>query len=158
MAPLKLTVSESAGFEYHEPDEWFKGRIADITETTGQFGDGVKLVIYLDGETNDDGSERETWAYASQKATPRSKIFGWYKAITGLNVEAGGILDLGKLLGARVEVMFERFMGTDRDSGSPVEKEKVVKIRAEKKLQQKAAAAAKKPQRPVDDDDEEAPF
>lgn len=132
----------------HESEEWYPGILTRLEEG-GDFGFGetIRFVINLDGE---DG---ETWALASQKMSPKSKLYGWVKAINAdLIPEVGEAFKYKKLEGLRVEVMFE--------AGD--EREKVTKIRAEKKavkatgLQQKQAAAAKA--KKVDYGPDEAPF
>lgn len=128
--PLVLNVTESGGYELHDADEWYDGTITRYEEITqGQWGPGLKWIIVLDGEeTADDGYPRETWAFTSQTLSPRSKLYGWAKAL-GWDPETG-TLDPETLLG-RCQVMFEHYAGYDPD-GNPLEKEKVVKIRAGK--------------------------
>lgn len=144
---LKLTMTEAAGFDLHESDEWIAGTITAIEETEGQYGPGLKWIIGLDGE------EWDVWAFCSQKLSPKSKVYGWLKGLDPQNVpEAGDTYDFGKLVDKRVEIMFEQF----DDDGQT--REKVSKIRAEKKQaaikgQQKAAARAKTGQ-----DDDDSPF
>jgi len=150
--PLTLTVSETGGFELHEPDEWFDGTITAIEETEGQWGDGIKFVVELDGDTytTDDGTEyqRETWAFTSQKLSTRSKLYGWARGL-GWDPDDETV-DLETYVDFRCQVMFEHYDGHDSD-GNPVEKEKVVKLR-----KGKGKAPAKKKLRAVDDDT--APF
>lgn len=140
---LTVTLSESGGFDLHEPEEWLDGLLVAIEETEGTFGPGLKWIIELDDdEPAENGEARETWAFCSQKFSPRSKLYSWIKAIDpGLIPEPGEVLDLEEVIGTRVQVMFERYMG-DID-GEPVEKEKVVKIRAAKKTK-KAAKSRRK--------------
>lgn len=151
----KLTVKAAADFELHDAEEWLPGRITDITTTddTG-FGEGLKYILVLDDDDeNDDGSDREIWAFSSQKVSRKSKLGGWAKAIlVDEYPEEGDTLDLNTLLQVPIEVMFEQFKGQDSD-GNEVTKEKVVKMRA-KKAKAKAKAKAK-PVEPEDDDEEE---
>lgn len=137
---LQVTLSESGGFDLHEPEEWLDGLIVAIEETEGTFGPGLKWIIELDDdEPADNGEARETWAFCSQKFSPRSKLYSWIKAIDpALIPEPGDVLDLEDIIGQRVQVMFERYQG-DID-GEPVEKEKVAKIRAAKKSKTKKTA------------------
>lgn len=156
--PLTLTMQESGGFELHEADEWHDGLLVAIEETEGQWGPGLKWIIELDDdEPAENGDPRETWAFCSQKLSPRSKLYGWVKAIDeSLIPDSGGVLDLEELIGTRVQVMFEHYQG-DID-GEPVDKEKVVKIRGAKKK----AAAKKRPtnrrQKTEHDEPEDEPF
>lgn len=139
----EITLTEGS-FVTHEVDEWYPGVLTTIEEGDDYgFGPTIRFIIALDGE------EGETWAMSSQKLSPRSKLYGWVKGIDpSLIPDVGQAFQYRKLEGRRVEVMFE--LGEDR--------EKVTKIRAEKKTaapirtQQKRAAAAKV----VTDD--EAPF
>lgn len=150
--PLVIERTESGGFDLHEPDEWFDGTITAIEETDGQWGAGLKFIIVLDGEeTADDGYPRETWAFASQKLSPRSKLYGWAKGL-GWDPESETI-DLEEFVDARCQVMFEQYEGTDPD-GNAVTKEKVVKVRKGKGKAKKAAKAKK----PVEDEADDAPF
>lgn len=134
--PLDTITMGEGSWTTHEPDEWYPGELLRL-EDGGDYGYGetIRFVIQLDGE------EGETWALASQKMTPRTKLYGWVKAIDpDLVPDVGQPFKYAKLEGRRVEVMFE--LGDER--------EKVVKIRAEKKASalqkgQKAAAVAKKP-------------
>jgi hypothetical protein len=150
--PLTITATEAGGFDLHEADEWYDGMVVAIEETEGQWGPGLKWIIELDGEVNDDNTPRETWAFCSQKLSPRSKLYQWLKGLNPAAIpEAGGTVDLEEFIGSRVQVMFERYDGFDQD-GNSLEKEKVVKLRAgkpaEKKRVGKPAAA------PVEDDEE----
>lgn len=167
---MKIPVKESAQFEMHEPEEWLAGKIIDIEETEpGKFGPGLKIVLVLDDdEPNDDGSDNEVWAYTSQKLSTRSKLFAYASAILGDEMpDVGQVLDLDLLIGKKVDVFFERYTGVDRETGAPVEKEKVTRMRARKARATKAdpdiqskqaeATAAKKRTRPVITSDE-APF
>ena len=140
-----ITMTEGS-FITHEADEWYPGLLLRVEEGGDYgFGDTIRFVIALDGE-----DDQETWALASQKLSPRSKLYGWVKGIDpSLIPEVGQPFKYKELEDRRVEVMFEA--GDDR--------EKVVKIRAEKKaatpLQKKQAqaSAAKKPVAP-----DEEPF
>lgn len=147
--PLTVTATEAGGYELHEADEWFDGTIVAIEETEGQWGPGLKWIIEIDGETHDDGNARETWAFCSQKLSPRSKLYGWLKGL-GHDVEAGDTVNLEDFVGNRCQVMFEHYDSHDPD-GNPLEKEKVVKLR-----KGKGKAPAKSKTSP--DEDLEAPF
>ena len=131
--PLTVTATEAGGFELHEPDEWHRGLVVAIEETDGQWGPGLKWILELDeDEPHDDGNPRETWAFCSQKLSPKSKLYGWLKALDPSAIpDAGGTVDLEQFIGSRVEVMFEHYEGFDPD-GNPLDKEKVVKMRKAK--------------------------
>lgn len=146
---LKMTMTESSGFDLHEPDEWLSGKITAIEETDGMYGPGLKWIILLDDENWD------TWAFCSQKLSTRSKLYDWIKGLDPQNLpEPGGTVDLKQYVGKRVQVMFEQY---ETETGL---REKVVKLRAEKKpaasLSQKQGQAARA-KKPLDDPDE-APF
>tara|TARA_R110000787_G_scaffold117171_10_gene227734 strand:+ start:2668 stop:3108 length:441 start_codon:yes stop_codon:yes gene_type:complete len=123
MALPILDVSESSGFELHEADEWYDGHINSIEAGEGTFGPDLKFIIILKGEI-----DREVWAFSSQKLSPKSKLYGWAKAL-GYPMDTP--LNLQNLVGDKVQIMFERYMATDQE-GNPLEKEKVVKIREPK--------------------------
>jgi len=139
--PLTVTLKESAGFDLHEPDEWYAGHLAGIEETGDNgFGPGLKWIINLEGE-----DDRETWAFCSQKFSERSRLYGWVHAIDASIIpEPGGTLDLEDLIGRPVDVMFEQYQGTTAE-GQAVTKEKVVKIRASKSLKANAKHKPKPP-------------
>lgn len=152
-----ITAKEAGGFFLHDEDEWIDGTIATIEETDGQWGPGLKWVIHLDDDTDPINDEpRETWAFSSQNLNPRSKLHAWLKGIDPDAIpNPGDTIDTNDLVGRRIQVMFERYDGTDRD-GQPQEKEKVVKIRKGKAPAKRAAA---KPKAKVDDyGPDEAPF
>lgn len=130
---MLITASESGGFDLHDADEWYDGHLAAIEETDGEWGPGLKWVINLEGETDPINDEpRETWAYCSQKLSPRSKLYAWLKGLDQNAIPAAGdTVDLDQFIGKPVQIMFERYQGMDRD-GNPQEKEKVVKLRAGK--------------------------
>lgn len=152
--PLTITATEAGGFDLHEADEWYDGMVVAIEETEGQWGPGLKWIIELDGEVHDDGNPRETWAFCSQKLSPRSKLYRWLKGLDPSTIpEAGETVDLEQFIGARAQVMFERFDGFDPD-GNSLEKEKVVKMRAGKEKQTRRVG--KPSTKTVEDDD--APF
>lgn len=150
--PLTITATEAGGFDLHPEDEWVDGTIERIEETEGQWGPGLKWIIHLDGDTADNGDPWETWAFCSQKLSPRSKLYAWLKGL-GYDVDAGDTVDLEEFVGTRCQVMFERYDGTDPD-GNSIEKEKVVKIR---KGKGKKKPAKKKATETVDEPDD-APF
>lgn len=145
--PLELTVTAGSDAFLHEPDEWLPGQVVNIQEAEDRgFGPGLKWIIELD----EDEAGDETWAFCSQSLSPRSKLYGWLKAL-GADLDNGAVVDLEQYVGKRVDVMFERYQGTAAD-GSDVEKEKVVKIRASK------TKAPKKTQPKANFPDDEAPF
>jgi hypothetical protein len=154
---LTVKLRESAGFDLHDESEWLDGLLVAIEETESTFGPGLKWIIELDDdEPAENGDAHETWAFCSQKFSPRSKLYGWVKGIDpGAIPETGGTLDLEDFIGQRVQVMFERHQDVDDQSGEPIEKEKVVKIRAAK-----AAAKRERPTRAKakDDEPEEDPY
>lgn len=122
-------MNESSGF-FHEADEWLPATIARVEEGDDYgYGPTIRLVLHVDGDyTDGDAEQRETWAMASQKLTPRSKLYGWLKGIdTNLIPDNGGTINLAVLEGRRVDVMFEH--GT-KDDGTT--KETVAKLRTSK--------------------------
>lgn len=134
--PLTLPISQSAGFDLHEPDEWYDGHIDSIQETPeGQYGPGLKFIFILNDE-----DDRETWGYTSQKLSPKSRLFAWLNGL-GVNLE-GDTVDLNTVVGSTCQVMFERYMGSSPE-GQPVEKEKVIKVRAPKGGTKKTATRPK---------------
>ena len=121
-----LTVTEAGEGFLHEPEEWIPGTVLAIEETeAGMYGPGLKWVIALDED-----DDRDTWAFCSQKLSPKSKLYGWLKAL-GADLDAGSTVDLEDYVQARVDVFFERYEAAD-PTGETVDKEKVVKIRASK--------------------------
>ena len=127
-----LTVTEAGEGFLHEPEEWLPGTVVAIEETeAGMYGPGLKWIIALDED-----DDRDTWAFCSQNLSPKSKLYGWLKAM-GANLESGATVDLEDYIGHRVDVFFERYDST-RD-GEAVEKEKVTKIRASKTKAPKGA-------------------
>lgn len=172
---MKVQYRESSTYEMHEPEEWLPGKIIDIEENEGKFGPGLKFILELDDDEPDEttGEVPEVWAYTSQILSPKSKLYAYVVAVLGEEAipEEGETLDLDDMLGKRVDVFFERYQGVDKESGKPVEKEKVTKMRAAKKAgraatktekaepsvkeQAKEAAVARR-QRKVEAD--EAPF
>jgi hypothetical protein len=156
----RLEVVHST-FDAHEPDEWYDGTIVEIMDTEGQFGPQFKWIIELDDdEPLDDGSARESWAYCSQKLTPRSKLYGWATAL-GWDPDSG-TLDVDKIEGRRCSVMFESYKGTDSD-GNVVDREKIVKIRKAREAKdgsrvRKARQAAPSAKTVADYGPDEEPF
>ena len=129
--PLELTVKAAGDGYLHDAEEWLPGFVAAIDEQDGTYGPQLKWVLHLDGDdTTDDGSPREVWAFSSTTLSPKSKLYGWLKAL-GYDLEVGGVVDLEPLIGSRVDVFFERYAGTSPE-GQPVDKEKVVKLRTSK--------------------------
>lgn len=130
---LTVTMSESGGFELHEEGEFYEGTLTSIEEAEDRgFGPGLKWIINLDGETDAiSGLPRDTWAFSSQKLSPRSKLYKWAKGVLGEAAlpAPGGTLDLGSIVGARVKIMFEHAPGSD-ENGNPITREKVVVIKS----------------------------
>lgn len=126
---------QESSFITHEADEWWPGLLIRVEEAEDYgFGATIRFVILIDGD------ESETWALASQKLSPRTKLYGWVKGIDPtLLPEVGETLNTKKLADRRVEVMWDS------------ETSRVGKIRAEKKAatglqkRQAQAAAAKRP-------------
>lgn len=158
--PLTVKLRENAGFELHDEEEWLDGLLVAIEETDGNFGPGFKWIIELDDdEPNEAGEARETWAFCSAKFSPRSKLYGWVKAIDpGSIPDTDGTLDLEDFIGRRVQVMFERYRDVDEISGDPIDKEKVVKIRAAKAAEKPKRATRTRRARDEDDEPEEDPY
>lgn len=125
---VTVTMSEGASF-FHEPDEWVPATLARVEEGDDYgYGPTIRLILHVDGDLTDGEEQRETWAMASQKLSPRSKLFGWLKGIDpALIPETGGTINLANLEGRRVDVMFEH--GT-KDDGTA--KETVAKLRTSK--------------------------
>lgn len=121
-------MAESAGF-FHEADEWLPATLAKVEEGDDYgYGPTIRLILHVDGDETDGGEQRETWAMASQKLTPRSKLYGWVKGIDpALIPETGGTINLAVLEGRRVDVMFEH--GTKEDGTT---RESVAKLRTSK--------------------------
>lgn len=134
---MKVKYRESGDYVMHEPEEWLAGKIIDIEENEGKFGPGLKFILNLDDdEPNEDTGEMpEVWAFTSQILSPKSKLYAYVVAVLGEEAipEEGDTLDLDEMLGKKVDVFFERYQGIDKESGKPVEKEKVTKMRAQKK-------------------------
>jgi hypothetical protein len=153
-----VTYSESS-FELHEADEWYPATIASIQDGEDYgYGPTVRFVLHIDGEIDAISEEpRETWAMCSAKLTPRSKLYGWVKAIDADIIPSeGGTLDLSVLEDRDIDVMFEH---AESDNGT---RDRVTKMRSRKattlREKQKAASAAAKPKaKPapaVDEDDD----
>jgi hypothetical protein len=126
---VTVTMSEGASF-FHEADEWLPATLARVEEGDDYgYGPTIRFILLVDGDVNDEtGEQRETWAMASQKLTPRSKLYGWIKGIdASLIPDDGGTINLADLEGRRVDVMFEH--GT-KDDGTA--KETVAKLRPSK--------------------------
>jgi hypothetical protein len=153
-----VTYSESS-FELHEADEWYPATIASIQDGEDYgYGPTVRFVLHIDGEVDQISDEpRETWALCSAKLTPRSKLYGWVKAIDADIIPAeGGTLDLSVLEDRDIDVMFEH---AESENGT---RDRVVKMRSRKattlREKQKAVKAASqpkaKPAPAVDEDDD----
>lgn len=146
---VTVTYSEGGAGFFHEPDDWLPATIHRVEEGDDYgYGPTIRLVLHVDGDEFD-GEQRETWAMASQKLSPRSKLYGWLKGIDpGLIPAEGGTVNLAVLEGRRVDVMFEH--GTKEDGTA---KETVAKLRTSKvkapELPTTAAASA---------DENEIPF
>jgi hypothetical protein len=151
--PITVTLKESAGFDLHEPDEWYPGHIVGIEETGDNgFGPGLKWLINLEVDDED----RETWAFCSQKFSPKSRLYAWVSGIDSTVIpQPGGVLDLESLIGRTVDVMFEHYQGTTPE-GQAVTKEKVVKLRSSKSI--KAVARAKPQVKAKKEEPAEEPF
>lgn len=143
--PLELAVTTGGDGYLHEPEEWTAGTVRTIEETDGHYGPGLKWIIQLD----QDEPDNETWAFCSQNLSPRSKLYGWLKAL-GADLDSGAVIDLEDYIGARVDVFFERYE-TNVDN-TTVEKEKVTKLRASK------TKAPTRKKTAVDYDDDTQPF
>jgi len=120
---------EEAGKSFlHEPDEWLPATIDRVEEGDDYgFGPTIRLILHIDGDISEGGEQNETWAMASQKLSPRSKLYGWLKGINpSLLPDVGGTVQLDALNNLRVDVMFEHY----DDAGTT--KEKAAKFRASK--------------------------
>lgn len=130
---------QESGF-FHEADEWYSGTLARVEDGEDYgYGPTIKLIIHLDGDVDDGGTQRETWAMASQKLSPRSKLYGWVNGIDpNLLPENGETLDLATLEDRRVDIMFEHGL-----KGDGTTKEVVSKVRTSKTKAPKTPAPTK---------------
>jgi len=105
---VQIKMESGSGF-LHEPDEWLTATLDRVEEGDDYgYGPTVKLILQIDGDIDDGGTQHETWAMASQKLSPRSKLYGWIKGIDpNLLPAEGETVNLDDLAGRRVEVMFE---------------------------------------------------
>ena len=115
--PLEITVRDDKDF-LHAENEWFGGYLDRIEEEEGQFGPMLKWVFILD-----ENQDREEWGFTSQTLSPRSKAYSWIKGIYGQGPELGARVDLGKLFGERVAVMYAHKEGEN----GPVDR--IVKVK-----------------------------
>ncbi len=156
---LTLTMKESGGFGLHEEGEYYEGTLTHIEDLPdGQYGPGLKWIINIDGETAEDGSAVDTWAFSSQTLSPRSKLYKWAKGILGEQAlpAAGETFDLGRLVGARVKIMFEQAPGVDPE-GNPITREKVVAFKSAGPISSQVPSASPTPAAPAAQPDAE-PF
>jgi len=145
--PLTIPITQTSGFDLHEPDEWYDAHIDRIDETDGQYGPGLKFIFIVNDE-----EDRETWGYTSQKLSPKSRLYAWLHGL-GINLD-GDTVNLEDIVGSTCQLMFERYQGTSPE-GQPVEKEKVIKVRAPKGGSKKTAT---RPTPTPVADDMDAPF
>ena len=100
--PLELTVS--SGFR-RDDNQWYPATIDSIEETDhAQYGPGLKWIIILDDDA--DSEYPDTWAFSSQTISPGSKLYTWLTGIYGQAPTEGTVVDLGALIGMRVNVAF----------------------------------------------------
>lgn len=85
------------------------GTVMAIEKAEGQFygGGQVKFTVELDGQTKDDGSPLDMWAWANAKLSTKSKLTRWVKAL-GQTPVIGQTFDVEKLAGLRCGVLVER--------------------------------------------------
>lgn len=127
---LEIMYEEGGDF-LHEADEWLPATLTALEADEGQYGPSIKWIFVLDEDTQDAGPGmgslgKETWAWSDQKITTKNKTGRWATAIEP-SLTVGKVVDLGKLVDRRVDVMFERTTKADGTEG-----EKVVKVRASK--------------------------
>ena len=110
--PITVEARESVGLDAG----MYSGKIVDIIEETGQYGEQVKLVIELEGVFKDNGEPQTQWAWASKTLTPKSKLWKWIKNVSGQTPQVGKSFDVeAALLGQAVG-----FMVSVNDTGRSV--------------------------------------
>jgi hypothetical protein len=105
---LELEFTES-GNPIDIPAGVYGGTIAAVEEADGQFykGGQVKFTVELDGQTKDDGSPLDMWAWANAKFSTKSKLTRWVKAL-GQKPVIGQTFHMQQLTGLRCGVLVER--------------------------------------------------
>ena len=144
----EITMTEGT-FATHEVDEWFPGNLDRVEEGEDYgFGPTIRFVLTLDGE------DSETWALASQKLSPRSKLYNWIKGIDPKLVpEIGQVVQWDQLVDRRVDVMFE--LANDKERVSKIRSSKTAAAKPASDVKTKQAQAAKAKTAYKDD---ESPF
>jgi len=113
----RIRTFEPANYRQHDELTWYPGTIAAIEDEDYGHGPALRLVIELDGE------DRDVYAIATDKLTPKSKLTRWAKGIFGENALDDDI-DIDEAIGMRIEAMFEYGENT---SGEPDEKVKALR-------------------------------
>lgn len=120
-----------------EVDEWLPATIVNIErqepDPDSEYGNDKAQYaweIHIDGHLNDDGDQIPTRAWTTISFHEKSNLYKWLTGL-GYTVAAGENINLGELIGARVDVMFEWSV----KQGGPYKGErfkKLVKIRRSK--------------------------
>src|SRR3989337_1893697 len=109
----------------------YPATVAKVEPADGSFGEQVRFTFAVDGLKSVDGDPLDLWAWSSQKLNPKSKLWRWAKAITGLEPVKGEVFELESLVGKPCGLLVVR---EENDEG--------VRCRVTEVLPPKKAAAA----------------
>lgn len=141
MSELTVTVPEQAAVSIYIPDvevdEWLPATVVNIEhrdpDPESPFENPkpqYEWEINIDGHVNDEGVQIPTRAWTTISFHEKATLHKWLTGL-GYKVAAGENINLGELIGARVDVMFEWAV----KQGGPYKGErfkKLVKIRRSK--------------------------
>lgn len=113
----RMRTYEPADYRQHDELVWYPGQIVAIEDEDYGHGPALRFVIQFDEE------DRDTYAIATDKLTPKSKLTRWVKGLFGENALDDEI-DIDSAIGMRVEAMFEY---GENANGEPDEKVKALK-------------------------------
>ncbi len=113
----RMRTYEPADYRQHEELVWYPGKIVAIEDEDYGHGPALRFVIQFDEE------DRDTYAIATDKLTPKSKLTRWVKGLFGENA-LNEEIDIDSAIGMRVEAMFEY---GENANGEPDEKVKALK-------------------------------
>lgn len=138
---VKETKQRGGGANYNveplEEDEWYNSIFVRVERSQATFGEVLNWYFELEGEIysyeyEGELRQRRIRGSSSLICTPKSKMYAWFKKLSGSEPEPGDRIDLTELYGTPCRVMVKNAEGKKDDEGNCTVYSNVVNIKGRK--------------------------